>query len=79
MSAISSTFPLKTFPWQVADVTQRRWASMVNVAGAVRSAAYVLPPGEVGEVYITGPTFMKGYWNGPDATAQSPCSPPAPR
>ncbi|WP_205315106.1 AMP-binding protein [Nonomuraea lactucae] len=52
---------------------------MVNVAGAVRSAAYVLPPGEVGEVYITGPTFMKGYWNGPDATAQSPCSPPAPR
>jgi len=29
-----------------------------------------LPPGEAGEVYITGPTIMKGYWNRPDATAQ---------
>ncbi|MEV0742167.1 long-chain fatty acid--CoA ligase [Streptomyces sp. NPDC050549] len=32
-------------------------------------AGEVLPPGEVGEVYLTGPHIMKGYWNRPEATA----------
>jgi long-chain acyl-CoA synthetase len=29
------------------------------------------PPGIVGEVWAFGPNIMKGYWNRPDATAQS--------
>lgn len=29
----------------------------------------LLPPDEVGEVFIKGPTIMKSYWNRPDVTA----------
>jgi long-chain acyl-CoA synthetase len=31
----------------------------------------VLPPGEIGELYIRGPNVMLGYWSRPDATAEA--------
>jgi long-chain acyl-CoA synthetase len=31
----------------------------------------VLPPGEIGELTFTGPQVMMGYWNRPDATAET--------
>jgi fatty-acyl-CoA synthase len=30
-----------------------------------------LPPGEVGEILISGPNVTPGYWNRPDATAEA--------
>jgi long-chain acyl-CoA synthetase len=31
----------------------------------------ILPPGEVGELWAKGPNIVKGYWNKPEATAQT--------
>ncbi len=30
-----------------------------------------LPPGEIGELLVKGPNVVRGYWNRPDATAQT--------
>jgi len=32
---------------------------------------HVVPAGDVGEVFIKGPSVMKGYWGRPDATAET--------
>lgn len=31
----------------------------------------ILGPGEIGEIVMSGPQLMKGYWNNPDATRQA--------
>jgi len=31
----------------------------------------VLPPGEVGELWFKGPNLIRGYWNRPEATAET--------
>jgi acyl-CoA synthetase (AMP-forming)/AMP-acid ligase II len=35
----------------------------------VRPDGTTCPPGEVGEIVLSGPNIMAGYWNAPEATA----------
>jgi len=38
---------------------------------SIEDGATVLPPGEIGELTFSGPQVMMGYWNRPDATAET--------
>ena len=40
-------------------------------SGSSARTARPCPPGEVGELWFKGPNVVKGYWNRPDATAET--------
>lgn len=63
-----------------ADRTNPRWTERLQSVGIARTDVEVrvvdetdreLPIGEIGEVVVRGDVVMAGYWNQPDATAET--------
>src|SRR5262249_1451573 len=48
-----------------------RALSDLTVAIADPASGAPCPPGTVGEIWVAGPSVARGYWNRPDATAET--------
>ena len=55
-------------PERLRSVGRARWATRVRVVGPDDRS---LPPGEIGEVVVDGPTVMSGYLGLPEASAEA--------
>lgn len=64
----------------IADRKHPRWTERLGSVGLANSAVEVmiadddgkpLPPGESGEILVKGPSVMLGYWNQPEASAET--------
>ena len=65
---------------QVVDRTHPRWRERLGSVGTPHSCIEVkvaradgsgLPRGEIGEILVSGPSVMKGYWENPKATEET--------
>lgn len=66
--------------WDVSDRSHPDWQARLGSVGRAQSVSEVaildadgglMPPGETGEIVVRGAGVMLGYWNRPEATAET--------
>ena len=71
---LTETAPFASFltpEWAIKKLGSAGQPPMYTDVKIVDSDNNTLPAGERGEICISGPNIMKGYWNRPDATAEA--------
>jgi fatty-acyl-CoA synthase len=71
---LTETAPFASFltpEWAISKLGSAGQAPMFSDLKIVGDNNQTLPAGERGEICISGPNIMKGYWNRPEATAEA--------
>ena len=71
---LTETAPFGTFltpEWSIKKLGSAGQPPMFSQVKVVDPDNKTLPAGEKGEICISGPNIMKGYWNRPEATAEA--------